>query len=507
MKRRMWLRYGMSISLLCASLGMLGCQATPATERLVTWEGPQLNHGRMSASLGAVRLKNGRIAVIGGSPSEYPFVPLRGTKSIELVDPECVLSPKCKSEKEKCKCWFSAGIDLKYPISGAAFTLPDGRILAFSSVFIFNQKSNRTDPDPPSKNEPTSGPVSAVLIDLANKSVTPIYRPKDNIGGNPPITGTGPALMMRAFERNIQLRDGRIVRIGGHVNYVEAPPVGSCKESVCSYCSGKKCEVSSPPIKCDKDSDCPAKKAQKDFHVLNDIEIYTPPSAQFPMGRVQHLKMKEARSSVSAIELVDGRVLITGGWGPKGIGKNQNYLHTYYLDLKKEKPELIDGPEMLFYREDHSMAVMKDGRVLITGGTNHEAITIRQSEFFDPKQGLFFHAPSMNLSREDHVGVPLGPWLLFFGGEVNEKADQIRNTMEMFNASTGAYIGPYFLFSRTVEGAYKGFAGTTDFAVLHLDANTLFLFGGQQGLQDRDGEYISGGLGSKRSLVLQYRTK
>jgi hypothetical protein len=484
---------------------MMGCQAAPATQKLVIWEGPSMLYGRMSASLGSVKLKSGKIVAIGGSPSEYPFAPHTGTKAIEIVDPQCVMSAECRKMGSACKCWFESGINVPYGIGGNAFLLPDGRIIAFSSVYVFNPDSHYTKPEPETKNEPTSGPISAVIIDIEKKSVTPIYRPKNNKAGQPALAGNGPALLQRAFERSLQLKDGRIVRVGGHVIYSEPWSVAECREQRCFYCKQGKCTEPELPVGCKVASDCPEKKANSRFTVLDDIEIYTPPDATHPLGSVQYLKMSEARSSVGAIELKDGRVLITGGWGPKGDGPNENYLHTYYLLLNGEKPSLRLGPRMLVYREDHAMAMMKDGRVLITGGTDQNAITVGSSEIFDPAKGLFYPAATMNLTREDHFPIAFGPWLLFFGGEVNDKADQIRNTVELYSESDASYIGPVFLFSRPTTGEDKGFAGVTDFAIQHLDENTLMLFGGQQGLQDRDGEFISGGKGSKRTLILRYQ--
>lgn len=486
-------------------LASMGCQANQRTKQLVTWEGPRLRTGRMSANLGAARLKSGRLVVVGGSDKEYPFVPIQGKAAIELADRECILSNECRQQGDKCNCWYEAGIELNYPIAGAAFPLPDGRLIVFASVYVFNPDSDHDKPEPASDNEPTSGPVSAVIIDFERKLVTPLYRPKGNKPGNPPLKGGGPAILQRAFERNVQLRDGRIVRVGGNMIYQGPSPVAKCEQQRCTYCQGEKCEPADKPYACEKAADCPAQDGSSNYVVLDDIEIYTPPTSQHPLGQVEYLKMETARSSVGAIELKDGRVLITGGWGPRGAGTNENHISTYFLDPTTTPAALSPGPRTLFYREDHAMAMLKDGRVLITGGTDLDAKTINESEIYDPKKGVFLNAPSMTLTREDHIPVVFGPWVMFFGGEVNDKADQIRNTVEMFDAQTSDYIGPVFLFSRPSDGVDKGLSGVTDFGILPLDENTLILFGGQQGLQDQDGEYISAGRGSQRSLILQYQ--
>ena len=153
------------------------------------------------------------------------------------------------------------------------------------------------------------------------------------------------------------------------------------------------------------------------------------------------------------------------------------------------------------------MVKLRDGRILITGGTDQNQITRNTAEFFDTKKGIFEFAPSMTLSREDHIPLPLGPWWIFIGGEDNGKADLIRNTAEIYDAKTGEYIGPIFLFSRPKRGPDKGMAGITDFAAISLTPDIILITGGQQGLQDPDGEYISAGKGSKRTLIIQYRER
>ncbi len=396
---------------------------------------------------------------------------------------------------------------MPYKIGGVLYQLPDGRLLGFSSVFVFNKASNNLDPKPTGGN-PTSGSISAVIIDLKAKKVTPIYRAKDNVAGAPPLKKSDTlSLMQRAFERSLQLRDGRVLRLGGHVIYQKDPPTRKCQTNICYYCAGKDCIPSDPKIACEDgkaDKDCPFKKGTSAFTVLNDIEIYTPPDAKNPKGSVKVLKMPTARSSVGAIEMPDGKVLIVGGWGPKGEGKNQNYNTTYILDPNKEGKEAItNGPRTLFYREDHAMAVLKDKRILVTGGTNLNGVTINTCEYYDPAQGIFVHAPAMTITREDHVPMPLGPWLLFIGGESQGKSDLIRNSVEIFTADTGRYIGPQFLFSAV--GTNESRTGATDFVAVSLDPNTVLIAGGQQGLQDRDGEYISSGRGSTRTLIFHYR--
>ncbi|MCB9640437.1 MAG: hypothetical protein H6727_16195 [Myxococcales bacterium] len=474
----------------------VGCVAERLTDRLSVVEGPSLNFGRMSASLGAVVLADKRVVVVGGSATEYPFRPLVGKQAIEIL----------RADWSK---WELADIDVPYPLAGLAYVLRDGRILAFSSGFQFDAASNDPEGKPIDGDvDFTSAPVSAVLIDVDKKTVIPYYRPKNNDPSQPPIKGDAPPLMQRAFERSLQLKDGRILRIGAYMRYQKPAPEKRCIEGFCRYCYGEECTPfdATSNYACNEASvasDCPQKWGDRKTVVSDVIEVFTPPSPVHPLGEIKVLRMNEGRSSTSAIELADGRVFITGGWGPDGEGSNQAYSSTYFLD--PQTLELTDGPRMIIPREDHAMQLLNDGRVLITGGTNKDERTVNTTEIFDPKTNQYVNGPSMTLSREDHVPIALGPWVIFVGGEVNDRADQIRNSAEAFSMDSGEHISAFLLFSRQAIGDKQdGYAGITDGAVLTLDTNRVIIFGGQQGLQDITGEYTSAGFGSTRSLIVTF---
>ena len=473
---------------------LTGCQAGRLLDQhLIVEEGPKLNYGRMSDSLGSLKLSDGTILVVGGSPSEKHFVPHSGKNTIELLRP-----PYRK--------WELSGIDVPYRIAGNVFPLSAEKILAFTSVFIFDAHSSDPNPnlDPKKPYLPLSGSVSAVIINLKTKSVTPIYRSKENEACRQPLVGSDISLQQKTFNRSLLLSSGKIIRVGGF-NYYQSPtPQIKCQQNKCLYCLDGKCTPHSKfDYSCYAISDCPKVWGKRKAVVGKDIEIYTPPDATHPKGSVRCVPMPAGRSGVAVIELQDGKVMITGGWGPQGEGSNQSYATTLFLD--PQTASLAPGPRMLYPREDHSMILLDDGRVLITGGTNQNGKTIRTSEIYDPTTKRFFHTHSMSLSREKHLPIRLGPLILFLGGEVNDKADQIRNSGEVFNSLTGLYIGSFLLYKRPKKGELDaGLAGISTGTVLPLYKNSVLLFGGQQGLQDRDGEYISAGKGTVRTLLLQY---
>lgn len=468
------------------------CVASRLTDRISIKAGPSLNFPRMSAYLGAAKFPDGRVITIGGSPTETPFKPLMGKQAIEILS-------------SNWSRWDTFDIDVKYPIAGRLFLLPDGRILVFSSILFLDPNSELTDPLPPA-GQLDSGPVAAVIFDLDKKTQTPIFRPKKNQVGQPPLQGSF-SLLQRAFDTTLQTKSGLIVRIGGELRYLTPAPIPSCDQGKCRYCQGQTCNPHPAgfDFSCEDVSQCPVVSSSRKTVVLDDIEIYTPPTEASPLGSVKTLKMREGRSSVAAVEIQEGIIFITGGWGPAGAGPNQAYRSTYFLNVKDGI--LLDGPSMLGYREDHAMVVLKSGSVLITGGTNENDVSVNTAEFFDPVTNQFTYAPVMTERREDQVPLAFGPWFLFIGGEIQDEADAILNTAEVYDAEKGIYVSNFSLFS--LEGnpndPTEGYAGISDFGAIRLDDTHLILFGGQQGLQDTEGRFISSGRGSTRTLILEFR--
>jgi hypothetical protein len=540
---------GLGLGCVLAIWFLVGCVSERITDRIDKWEGPQLNVGRMSATLGVTLLggdlvKGGAqddvfVAVIGGSPIEVPFEPVMGKFAVEVANMRCLLNAMpnrdCMNfwrgnltaqtqaiarnpELADCQCWQSGGLDIQHQIAGRLFPLPDGRFFAWSSIYVFDAESSRLESTPPEDNPkaPISGAVAAVILDFVRGMVTPIYRPINNQAGAAPLKkGDNLALTQRAFASDLQLRDGRIVRIGGKARYISPNPKIECIDQTCHYCNGTKCTSGAIKFFCDETTkhQCPVSKGEVKNIVFNDIEIYTPPPAGSPpnhLGFVTRIKMDTERAELGSIELDNGTVLITGGRGASGDGTKQGYRSTYYLQPNPPGAEtLTAGPSSLFYRKDHAMARLKDGRILITGGTDQEDVTLKTSEIYEPKLGIFLPAPSMILPREDQEPINIGDLILFAGGEDSGTADLIRNSAEVFNAHTGTYLGLYFLFNPmaikyTETHSADKVAGISDFITISLNPNTSMLLAGQQGQEDDDGEFISNGRGSKRTLILQY---
>lgn len=469
----------------------VGCVSERATELLTITEGPPLQVGRMSASLAVLSFLDGKFAVLGGSPTEFPFKPLKGADAIEIYDPAL-------------KAWQKSEMNVPYPLAGRAFLLKDLRIFMFASVLEFPEQ----EPEVGQTSADVDGLVTAALLDLGSKQVKDFLRPLRNALEASPRDPVAPEFLQRAFDHTLQLQDGRIVRIGGEAIRVLPMRVKSCTEKKCVYCRGTDCKPEALGAFCTTEDDCPAPAKETERTFFSLIEVYTPPDNDRIYGQVARYTLPDARKDPRAVQLQNGKIFIAGGRGPSGAKPVGTYDTTYLFDADSGK--ITDGPRLRVGRKDLSMALLEDGRVLLTGGTNKDGITTNLAEIYDPKLGVLFNTDPMTERREDHIAARLGPWLVFFGGEVNDQADLIRNSAEAYDAKTGRHIGRFFLFSRDNVAdqelcpGTKGYAGIDDFAVFNLDPNEVMILGGQQGCQNPEGDYISAGKGSVRTLFVRF---
>lgn len=123
--------------------------------------------------------------------------------------------------------------------------------------------------------------------------------------------------MQRAFDRSLQIADGRVLRIGAYA--LPDAPQKRCVQGYCRYCIGETCSPfdKTNDYACSEETaqkDCPQKWGNRKTIVSEVIEVFSPPSPVHPNGSLAYLRMKEGRSSTAAIQLQDGRVFITGGW-------------------------------------------------------------------------------------------------------------------------------------------------------------------------------------------------
>jgi uncharacterized protein (TIGR03437 family) len=102
-------------------------------------------------------------------------------------------------------------------------------------------------------------------------------------------------------------------------------------------------------------------------------------------------ELHAARAQACMATLKDGRLLVIGGSGPSGAVAT--------VEIYATGGSVAEGPKLLQARTRAACATLRDGRVLVTGG-NDGAAPISSSEMFDPTTNLWQPADNLSTPRE-----------------------------------------------------------------------------------------------------------
>jgi hypothetical protein len=125
-----------------------------------------------------------------------------------------------------------------------------------------------------------------------------------------------------------------------------------------------------------------------------------------------------ARSNHTATRLKDGRVLLTGGWFEAALGILATLGRAEIFDPTTGTFSEV-GP-MIKPRVDHAAALLPDGRVLLTGGSQRQGdllVDLDDAEVFDPGTGQFSPlAARMQHTHATHALLDVGYGRLLVAG-------------------------------------------------------------------------------------------
>ncbi len=196
---------------------------------------------------------------------------------------------------------------------------------------------------------------------------------------------------------------------------------------------------------------------------LASAEIYDPSTGRFEATG----SMSGPRADHTATLLSDGRVLIAGGTGPG-----------YSFLSSAEVYDPVSGSfaptgSLSVPRESATATLLRDGRVLVAGGDagRHEDIRIyATAELYDPGSGSFAPTGDMTIERHKHDAVRLRDGRVLIVGGSDERDDLgLYDSAELYDPATRTFTAAGSLN----EPRYK-FRGTT---VLLADGRVLVCCG------------------------------
>jgi hypothetical protein len=149
--------------------------------------------------------------------------------------------------------------------------------------------------------------------------------------------------------------------------------------------------------------------------------------------------MSQPRMNHGAVRLRDGTVLVAGG----SFGTNNTLDSSEIFDPTTEKWTEVSN--MNIARDDFSMTLLSDGRVLATGGQDSRG-ELNSAEIYDPDSGAWQLVGAMMVPRSHHTATSLTTGqVLVVGGYAYESApdgnDLIsrQDTAEVFDPGTNTF--------------------------------------------------------------------
>ena len=200
--------------------------------------------------------------------------------------------------------------------------------------------------------------------------------------------------------------------------------------------------------------------------VLSSAEVFDPASQKFSATG----SMTAARMGQTATALADGRVLVVGG--QRNIGFRTALASTEIYD--PATGAFINAAPMSVAREGHTATLLRDGRVLVAGGSSNGTVTIDSAEIYDPSANRWTSAGHMTVPREAHVAVLLrsGKVLIAGGGRGGMPGGYIAyQNAELFDPATGRFTA----IADRMRSDRVGAAGVL------LDTGKALIIGGKSG--------------------------
>jgi Galactose oxidase, central domain len=162
-----------------------------------------------------------------------------------------------------------------------------------------------------------------------------------------------------------------------------------------------------------------------------------PAFVKTPQGnRVEALAMTTPRANAAAIRLRDGRVLICGGTATGEIGGVLSSAELFDPVARTFTPT----GSMTVPRTGQTITMLRDGRVLLTGGDQNAGFRsqLASAEIYDSATGTFSATGSMSTPREGHTATMLRDGrVLIAGGSPN--GVQTTGSAEIYDPSSGTF--------------------------------------------------------------------
>lgn len=167
--------------------------------------------------------------------------------------------------------------------------------------------------------------------------------------------------------------------------------------------------------------------------VLASTEVYDPAGNTWTEVQALH----NPRFNLTLTLLTDGRVLAAGGGAP-GQRDAASFSALASAEVfDPAKGTWADTNPMQGPRSSATATLLRDGRVLLTGGVGSNNEALATAELFDPAIDGFVRAGTMAQARQGHTATLLGDGQVLVAG--GSDRDTSLTSAELFTPGTGAW--------------------------------------------------------------------
>ncbi|OJT25279.1 hypothetical protein BO221_13110 [Archangium sp. Cb G35] len=157
-------------------------------------------------------------------------------------------------------------------------------------------------------------------------------------------------------------------------------------------------------------------------------EVYDPTLKSWSLAG----PMSTPRYNHAAVTLPEGTVLVAGGGSSESSGPVLASAELYNPATNQWTPT----GSLLTARRGHTMTLLKNGRILVTGGTDENGNTLSSVELYDPATRMWSAMPGMSTGRTLHSATLLESGKLLVVGGSTQAWTQGSST-ELFNPDNG----------------------------------------------------------------------
>ena len=172
--------------------------------------------------------------------------------------------------------------------------------------------------------------------------------------------------------------------------------------------------------------------------ILRSAELYNPATGKWTATT----KMITARTQQFAAKLADGKVLIAGGIGPVSPTDHGALTSAEVYDPATQK-WAATGELPAAHVQVGTIALLRDGKVLLAGGGGSGDPMLASAELYDPSGGTWTSTASMHGPRGESASTLLSDGRVFVVGGFSDPSDPnapLLASAELFDPRSGSWF-------------------------------------------------------------------